>query len=229
MAGGGEKRRSQMLSEVEVHFGHLVGAVHDYAIFLLDSKGYIKSWNAGAARIKGYAAGEIIGQHFSKFYTPDALESRWPDEELRLAARDGHFEDEGWRVRKDGTQFWANVVITALYEPDGQVRGFLKITRDLTERKRSEEALRRSEERFRLLVDGARDYAIFMLDPEGRVASWNSGAQRIKGYAATEIIGQHFSKFYSSEDLRAGKPEREFKLALEKGSVEDEGWRVRKD
>ncbi|HTM53432.1 MAG TPA: PAS domain S-box protein [Pirellulales bacterium] len=229
MADESEAGRSPISVEVEEHFGHLVAAVQDYAIFLLDAKGYIKSWNAGAARIKGYAANEIIGQHFSKFYLPEAIESRWPDEELRLASREGHFEDEGWRVRKDGTQFWANVVITALYEPDGQVRGFLKITRDLTERKQAEEALRRSEERFRLLVDGVNDYAIFMLDPAGRVASWNTGAQRINGYAASEIIGQHFSNFYSSEDLSAGKPERELKQALEKGSVEDEGWRVRKD
>jgi PAS domain S-box-containing protein len=229
MADESEAGRSEESREIDEHFGHLVAAVQDYAIFLLDSKGYIQSWNAGAARIKGYAASEIIGQHFSKFYTPEAIESRWPDEELRLATREGHFEDEGWRVRKDGTHFWANVVITALYEPDGKVRGFLKITRDLTERRRAEEALRRSEERFRLLVDGANDYAIFMLDPEGRVASWNNGAHRIEGYAASEIIGQHFSKFYSSEDLRAGKPERELKLALKNGSVEDEGWRVRKD
>ncbi len=213
----------------EEHFTHLVAGVQDYAIFLLDSKGFIKTWNAGAQRIKGYAAKEIIGKHFSNFYPPEAIATGWPDEELILASRDGRFEDEAWRLRKDGSLFWANVVITALYDPSGKVRGFLKITRDLTDRKQAEEALRQSEARFRLLVESVKDYAIFMLDPDGRVASWNAGAERIKGYKAEEIIGQHFSRFYSSEDLERGKPQRELELAIAEGRVEDEGWRVRKD
>lgn len=229
MSSGNDANRPTDLREVEEHFSQLVAGVQDYAIFMLSREGIVKSWNAGAKRIKGYEADEIIGKHFSTFYTADAVARHWPDEELVLAARHGRFEDEGWRLRKDGTRIWASVVITPLYEPDGGVRGFLKITRDLTERRFAEEALRQSEQRFRLLVEGVKEYAIFLLDVAGRIASWNIGAQRIKGYAAEEILGRHFSVFYTSEDLRSGKPQRELEVALEQGSVEDEGWRVRKD
>jgi PAS domain S-box-containing protein len=203
--------------------------VEDYAIFLLNPQGVIKTWNAGAERIKGYAADEIIGQNFSKFYTEESIASGWPEHELAVAKSEGRFEDEGWRVRKDGSRFWTNVVITALYGSDGALSGFLKITRDLSERRASEETLRQSEERFRLLIGGVKEYAIFMLDPDGNVVSWNEGAARIKGYAAREIIGKHFSTFYTSEDVEAGKPARELEVARQVGSVEDEGWRVKKD
>jgi PAS domain S-box-containing protein len=229
MSSQSNERGPSPLRDVEEHFAELVAGVQDHAIFLLSAEGVVRSWNAGAARIKGYSAAEILGKHFSTFYTPESIATGWPDEELRRASREGRFEDEGWRLRKDGSQFWANVVITPLFAPDGTVRGFLKITRDLTERKQAEETLRQSEERFRLLVDGVKDYAMFMLDPAGRVVSWNSGAERIKGYAADEIIGEHFSRFYTSEDVAAGKPSRELQTALELGNVEDEGWRVRKD
>jgi PAS domain S-box-containing protein len=217
------------LQVVEQHFAQLVAGVQDYAIFLLEPDGRVRTWNAGAQRIKGYAADEIIGQSFTKFYTPEALATRWPQRELELAAEQGRFEDEGWRVRKDGTQFWANVVITALRDNDGQVTGYLKVTRDLTERKHAEEMLRQSEERFRLLVEGVQDYAIFMLDPDGYVTSWNVGAQRIHGYSAQEIIGLHISEFYPSEAAASDKPQQELEAALAHGRVEDEGWRVRKD
>src|SRR4029079_11546070 len=161
----------------------------------------VKSWNAGARRIKGYEANEIIGQPFTRFYTQDAIDSGWPQEDLRRAAATGRIQDEGWRVRKDGTRIWANVVITALRTAEGELRGFLKITRDLTERREAEEKLRRSEDRVRWMIESVQDYAIFMLDPEGRVKSWNLGAERIKGYKAHEIIGQHFSVFHTSEDV----------------------------
>ena len=207
----------------------LVEAVVDYGIFLLDPDGRIMSWNTGAEKLKGYRRDEILGQHFSVFYPREAVASGWPDEELRLAKARGRFEDEGWRLRKDGTRFWANVVITALYGPAGEVTGFAKITRDLTERRQYEEDLRASEERFRLLVDSVRDYAIFMLDPEGIVRSWNAGARAIKGYDAGEIIGRHFSTFYTPEGKAAGLPEKELAAARQHGRIEDEGWRVRKD
>jgi len=207
----------------------MVTGVTDYAIFQLDPTGRVLSWNEGAQRLKQYSANEILGKHFSVFYPQEALDRKFPDMELEVAAQVGRFEDEGWRVRKDGTLFWANVVITALRDESGGLAGYLKITRDLTERRQAEEGLRQSEEKFRLLVEGVMDYAIFMLDPDGRVASWNVGAERIKGYRAAEIMGRHFSTFYQREAIADGKPERELREALEHGRVEDEGWRIRKN
>jgi PAS domain S-box-containing protein len=210
-------------------FALLVDALEDYAIFLMSPAGEIRSWNRGAARIMGYDEAEVIGRKFSIFYTPDDLASGKPRRELEDAIRDSRVEDEGWRVRKDGTRFWANTVITVLRDENGGVRCFAKVTRDLSARREAEEQLRESTENFQLLVSCVRDYAIFMLDPNGNVATWNEGAQRIKGYAPEEIIGRHFSAFYGEEDLRDGKPERELRIARAEGSIEDEGWRVRKD
>lgn len=213
----------------EERFRLLVEGVTDYAIFMLDPKGQVLTWNTGATRIKGYQANEIIGQHFSKFYPPEALHRRLPEHELQVAGAEGRFEDEGWRVRKDGSRFWANVIITAIRDDSGEVRGFAKVTRDLTQRREHEESLRQSEERFRLLVEGVSDYAIFMLDPNGYVVTWNSGAERIKGYKAEEIVGQHFSKFYPPDVVEAGWPEHELQVATETGRFVEDGWRIRKD
>ena len=207
----------------------LVQQTRDYAVFLLDPEGRVMSWNLGARRLKGYAAEEIIGRHFSTFYTREATDSRWPQHELQVATAEGCFEDEGWRVRKDGSRFWANVVITALRDENGKLLGFSKITRDTTERKLAEEALRQSEERFRLLVEGVVDYAIFMLDPEGIVTSWNTGAERINGYKREEILGKHVSRFFVPQDIDAGKPWEELAVARREGRAEAEGWRVRKN
>jgi PAS domain S-box-containing protein len=218
-----------LLSEIGDPFRALVETAADYAIFLLDKTGHVLTWNKGAQRIKGYAAAEILGRHISAFYTEEAKARRWPEYELQMAAANGQFEDEGWRVRKDGTLFWASVVLAALKDAEGTVQGFSKITRDLSERRKHEESLRQSEERFRLMVDSVKDYAIFMLDPDGIVASWNTGAERIKGYKASEIIGQHFSIFYPEEGRKKKWPEQELVTAREKGRFEDEGLRVRKD
>jgi PAS domain S-box-containing protein len=207
----------------------LVDSVQDYAIFALDPQGYILSWNAGAQRFKGYTADEVLGKHFSIFYPRELVAEGFPAFELRTAANTGRFEDEGWRIRKDGSRFWANVVITALRDREGRLTGFAKVTRDLTERREAEEAIRESEERFRLILEGVRDYAIFMLDPRGRVATWNAGAERLNGYRAREINGVHFSKFYPPDDVAAKKPEHELEVAVETGKYEEEGWRVRKD
>ena len=217
------------LRQSEERFRLLVESVRDYAIFMLDPEGIVLTWNAGAERFKGYRADEIIGQHFSRFYPAEALARRLPEHELEVAQATGAFEDEGWRVRKDGSLFWANVVITAMRNAAGELLGFSKVTRDLTQRRGHEEELRQSEERFRLLVEGVADYAIFMLDVNGNVASWNVGAERIKGYAAREIIGQHFSIFYPEDVRDSGWPEHELQLAAETGRFVDEGWRVRKD
>jgi PAS domain S-box-containing protein len=207
----------------------LVESVRDYAIFALDPTGRVLSWNRGAQRIKGYEAHEIIGHHFSVFYPQRERDERKPDRELEVAAEEGRFEDEGWRLRKDGTRFWANVVITALRGSTGELVGFAKVTRDLTERRAVERALRESEERFRLIVTSVTDYGILMLDTSGVVASWNEGAARISGFTAKEIIGKHFSVFYTPEDVAAGRPGWQLEIVEREGRFEDEGWRMRKD
>ena len=207
----------------------LIGSVKDYAIFMLDPQGVVQTWNPGAERLKQYTAGEIIGRSFSTFYPPEDVTAGKPWRLLDIARRDGRVEDEGWRVRKDGTRFWADVIISAIRDAQGELIGFSKITRDLSGRRAAEEELRRSEERFRLLIESVKDYAIFLLDDRGIVQTWNEGAQRIKGYEAREIIGRHISAFYPAEDVAAGKPQRLLGRALREGRVEDEGWRVRKD
>jgi PAS domain S-box-containing protein len=222
---------SQSGAEPRQHdpFRLLVESVEDYAIFMLDAQGRVATWNAGAEHIKGYSAQEIIGKHFSIFYPPAAAERGHPDHELRVATAEGRFEEEGWRIRKDGSRFWANVVITALRDEQGTLLGFGKVTRDLTQRREYEESLRQSEERFRLLVEGVRDYAIFMLDANGFVVTWNAGAEHIKGYKAAEIIGRHFSQFYPQDVIDSGWPEHELQVATAEGRFVDEGWRLRKD
>ncbi len=187
------------------------------------------TWNAGAERIKGYRAEEVIGKHFSIFYPQEAIAKSWPAFELSVAASEGRFEDEGWRLRKGGSHFWANVVITAWKDDAGQLLGYLKITRDLTERRENELVLRDSEERFRHLAMSAKDYAFILLDPQGYVTSWNPGAENIKGYQYDEIIGKHFSVFYPKEAIDKGWPDHELMVARTEGRFEDEGWRVRKD
>jgi PAS domain S-box-containing protein len=222
-----EPGTGESFDHLEDRYRLLVEQVTEYAIFRLDPSGRVATWNQGAERIKGYRADEIVGQHFSRFYRPEDV---WKCEvELDVATREGKVNDEGWRVRKDGSLFWANVLITALRDPTGRLVGFAKVTRDMTDRRRAEEALRASEERFRLLIEGVKDYAIFMLDPRGIISSWNVGAERIKGYRASEIVGQHFSRFYPEEDVRAGKCELELERATLDGRFEDEGWRLRKD
>ena len=219
MPDGGE------VSIVEV----LVDRVVDYAIFALDVDGNVASWNAGAEALTGYTAEEIVGRPCSAFYRQSDLDDGLLEREYSVAAATGRFEQEGWRVRKDGTLFWASVVLVALRGDDGRLLGFGTIARDLSERKRGEDAIRESEERFRLLVSSVSDYAIFLLDPEGKISSWNIGAERLKGYRPDEVIGEHFSCFYTTEDQRAGLPATALRTALEEGRWESEGWRVRKD
>jgi PAS domain S-box-containing protein len=210
-------------------FELLIDAVTDYAIYMLDPEGRVRSWNRGAERFKGYTANEIIGQHFSLFYTPEDRAIDLPATALRTAAEEGKFEQEGWRVRKDGSRFWTSVVIDPIRDADGTLLGYAKITRDITDKREAARTLRESEQRFRLLVQGVRDYAIYMLDPEGRVTNWNAGASLIKGYTADEVVGTHFSRFYTDDDRANGEPQRALATALAEGKYETEAWRLRKD
>jgi PAS domain S-box-containing protein len=225
-----ERRAAQeALQRSEHRFRMLVDGVLDYAIYMLDPSGVVSNWNVGAERLKGYTAEEIVGHHFSRFYTAEDRASGWPARVLDIAAREGRYEADVWRVRKDGSRFWANVVVDAIRNEDGKLEGFAKITRDITERRAAQDALRHSERQFRLLVENLTDYALYMLDPNGIVTSWNTGAQRIKGFAAHEIIGRHFSQFYTDRDRAAGLPARALHTAMEERRYEAEGWRVRKD
>ena len=207
----------------------LVNAISDYAIYMLDVTGSIASWNPGAERFKGYSAGEVLGRHFQMFFTDEDRAADAPGRALRIAARDGRYETEGWRVRKDGSRFWAHVVVDAIRSPQGDLLGYAKVVRDITDKKAAEKDLRASEERFRILVQGVKDCAIYMLDKEGVVTNWNSGAENIKGYSSSEITGEHFSRFYTEPDRAAGEPARALNTALTEGKYEREAWRVRKD
>ena len=225
-----ERHASQMaLEESERRFRLLVQGVVDYSMFMLDPSGLVVNWNAGAERIKGYHTEEILGHHFSEFYTPEDRAAGLPFRAIETATQEGRFEGEGWRVRKDGSRFWASVVMDAIRDETGKLLGFAKITRDITERLAAQQALEDSERQFRLLVASVTDYALFMLDPNGVVVSWNLGAEKIKGYRPSEIIGQHFSRFYTEQDRAAGMPARSLFTATREGRFEAEGWRMRKD
>ncbi|MGE4047297.1 MAG: PAS domain S-box protein, partial [Acetobacteraceae bacterium] len=216
-----------MISAAEVHH-LLVQSVVDYAIFMLDPEGRVTSWNPGAERIKGYTREEILGSHFSRFYPPEELAAGVPARALRIAAETGRFHTEGWRIRKDGSRFWAMIVIDRI-DQGGKLLGFAKITRDMTEERAAQLEALEKERQFRLLVRGVTDYAIFMLTPDGCVSNWNTGAERIKGYTEPEILGEHFSRFYTEEDRAAGLPRKALETARREGRYESEGWRVRKD
>src|SRR5262249_6380119 len=216
------------LSEAQRH-QLLIDAVTDYAIYMLDGDGFVTSWNTGAERLIGYRPIEILGQHYSRVFTAEDQALGLPGRMLAEARSKGRGETEGWRVRKDGTRFWALAVIHPVRDATGQLIGFAKVTRDITERRAAQEALLESEHRFRLLVEGALDYAIYMLDPSGVVTNWNAGGQRVTGYAADEVVGQHVSRFYTREDRAAGLPARFLDMAAREGRSETEGWRIRKD
>jgi PAS domain S-box-containing protein len=207
----------------------LVDAVTDYAIYMLDPLGFVTSWNSGARRLVGYQASEVIGEHFSIFYTANDRQDGLPALALNISAHEGMFEGDGWRLRKDGSRFWAHVVIDPVRDGAGELVGSAKVIRDRSEQHLFEGDLRRSEDQFRLLVQSVTDYAIFLLDRDGRVTTWNLGAQRIKGYPPCDIIGRHFSIFYIEEDIANGEPERALATAVEVGRFEKEGWRVRQD
>jgi PAS domain S-box-containing protein len=201
-----ERRQAeQALRESEERFRLLVEGAQDYAIFMLDPKGNIVSWNAGAERIKGYRAAEIIGKHFSIFYPADAIEAVWPQQELEIAAAAGRFEDEGWRLRKDGSSFWANVVITAVRDENGDLKGFSKITRDLTERMQKEAQLRESENRFRRLFETAKDGILILDFSTGKITDANPFITERLGYSSGELLGKELWQIGLFKDTEASQ------------------------
>jgi PAS domain S-box-containing protein len=227
----------------EDQYHRMVSEIQDYAIILLSKDGIILNWNKGAEKIKGYRPDEIIGKSFRMLYPPEDQRRGLPEKLLNEAAQAGKANHEGWRVRKDGSRFWGNISITALHDSEGYLSGFSKVTRDLTDRRQNElrilkynedlrmtnELLRQSEDRYHRMVSEVEDYAIILLSVDGHVLNWNKGAQKIKGYEADEIIGKHFSVFYSPEDRRKGLPDNIINRAITTGKALYEGWRLRKD
>lgn len=224
-----QKKKQFDLLESEERYRLMVEAIRDYSIFMLDPEGNVVTWNDGGASIHGYVESEILGKHFSVFYPSADLADEKPKKKLLVARDAGSYREEGWRVKKDGSLFWASVVLTALFNDRNMLIGYSKVTRDLTGRLKDEEILRQSEARYRSLVEQVGDYGIFMLDTKGRIVSWNEGARRIKGYSAEDVIGKYFSIFYPEEDILNGKPAWELKVARSIGKYEEEGWRLRKD
>ncbi len=193
-------RTQEALHDSDERFRALVGAVSDHAIFMLAPDGTVASWNQGAERIKGYRAGEIIGQHFSVFYPPEARARGHPEYELGVALADGRYEEVGERVRKDGTRFWAEVTITPVFDGSGELRGFAKVTQDITERRRAEEALRESEARFRLLAENSSD-VIVRVDLAERIRYVSPASEWLLGYAPDELAGTDVLELIHPDDL----------------------------
>jgi PAS domain S-box-containing protein len=198
------------------------------AIFTLDLAGNVASWNTGAERIFGFAGDEILGLHVSRLH-PRGDGTGGAGRVLDEAAAIGSVEESGWWVRRDGSTFWAEGVVSAIREAGGLLVGFGELLRDATERRRADEETRDGEQRFRRAVESVKDYAIFMVDREGQVQTWNHGAELIKGYRSDEIIGRNMEVFYPPEDRAAGRPATLLATAELRGRVEDEGWRLRKD
>jgi PAS domain S-box-containing protein len=210
-------------------YKRMIEEIQDYAIILMDERGIIVNWNKGAEKIKLYSEKEILGKHFSIFYLKEDLDNNLPQKLMEEAKTNGRAAQEGWRKRKDGTRFWGSITITAVHNDDNAVIGFCKVTRDLTDKKITEDHLRLSEERYHQMIAEVQDYAIILLDPEGIIKNWNVGAQRIKGYLADEVIGKKIDLFYTEEDRKNFLPDTLLKQARDTGKAVQEGWRVRKD
>ncbi|WP_331963191.1 PAS domain S-box protein [Ohtaekwangia sp.] len=221
----------------------MIAEVEDYAIIVLDKAGIISSWNRGAENIKGYRAEEIIGKSFRIFYPVEDQETKLPDILLEQARTVGKATHEGWRVKKNGARFWGNITITAIHADNGEVEGFVKVTRDLTERKMLDDKLsnyveqlhvkndelQRSEEKYHKMVSELQGYAIILLDKDGNIQDWNKGAEKVKGYSPEEILGKNFRVFYTIEDKESDLPGRLLQQAIAWGTITHEGWRIRKD
>ncbi len=225
----GEQRMSLSGFEEGALYRKMIEEIQDYAIILLDREGYIRNWNKGAQKIKLYKEAEILGKHFSIFYLQSDLDNNVPLKMITEATESGRAAQEGWRQRKDGTKFWGSITITALHGDNGDVIGFCKVTRDLTDKKIVEDSLRMSEERYHKMVAEVQDYAIILLSADGIIENWNAGAEKIKGYSANEVLGRKFELFYTPEDRAGGLPAKLLRQAKEAGKANHEGWRVRKD
>lgn len=222
-----EQRR--MLLEHEAQLRSTVESAKQFAIFTTDLQGRITTWNAGAEHLFEYTAKEILGQDGKIIFTPEDLMQGQAEKEMQGALTEGHAEDERWHVRKSGERFWGSGQTMPFVNTKGEKSGFLKIMQDQTERRQMAESLLKSEELYRSMVDTVQDYAIYLLDAQGRVATWNKGAERIEGYHADEIIGRHFSIFFTAEDNAKGLPAQELLRARTNGKSRTEGWAVRKD
>jgi PAS domain S-box-containing protein len=222
----------QALLNLEVRYQLLVDSVTDYAIYMLDPEGRVVTWNVGAERSKGYKAEEVLGKNFSIFFLPEDVAAGLPADELETAESQGRYETEAWRVRKDGTQFWAMVTLTAIRDPNGELHGFAKVTRDMSAHKAAEESTRAVNaqlERYRFIVGSVADHMIFTLDTDGKIDSWSTGAQNVLGYTASEALGREYSLLFTKEEREAGRPQREMEEAARTGHCMTDDWRVRKD
>lgn len=237
------EEKNAELKESEEKYHKMISEIADYSIILLGTDGKILDWNKGAEKLNGYTSEEIIGRNFRRFYPKEEKDAKVPEKMLEEATQNGHISHESWRVKKDGSRFWASITITCLKGHDGSLMGFTKVTRDLTERKRHEdrlnnileelrqknEALKLSEQRYHKMIEEVEDYAIIVIDNDGKIQNWNAGAQHIKGYTGAEIIGKSFKIFYPREDVENNLPERLLDHARKYGKTNHEGWRVRKD
>jgi diguanylate cyclase (GGDEF)-like protein/PAS domain S-box-containing protein len=207
----------------------LVDSLTDYAIFSLSADGVITSWNSGALLTFGYEAEDVIGRHYSLIFTEDDVAKRLPEKELLVAVESGKATCDGWHVRKDRSRLWCTDTVQPVRDATGVVVGFTKIVHDTTETHLAEELLRESEERLRLLIEGVTNYAIFSIDVVGNILLWNSGAEKLYGHTAAEIIGKNFSIVYTDHAVARNIPGMELSIAARDGQAPDDGWHVRRN
>jgi two-component system sensor histidine kinase/response regulator len=243
----GQMRRSQTTEawarESEARSRLLLQSNVTEALCLLDPDGHVESWNTSAERIAGYTAAEVVGRDYALFFTPEDIAAGEPGRVLATARDSGRYTAEAWLIRKDGTPFLARVAIDAIRRDDGGLRGFVTITLDITKQRSEEQQRERlsqelaeardqaraNEERALILLHSNVTEAMYFLDPDGNIETWNASAERIKGYTADEIIGRNFAIFFPPEDVASGEPARVLATAREHGHFTDEAWRVRKD
>src|SRR5688500_18280694 len=217
------------LADLVEPFELLTREIREFCINLLDEQGRILTWNRGGELITGYTLDEVRGKTLHFLYPPELVEVGFADREMETTRRTGHFQGEQWRLRKNGSRYWAQEVLTAIHDPEGKLLGFVKIVRDLSERREIEERLRQSEQRYREVIDGVVDYGIFLTSVDRMIISWNRGAELITGFSEREVVGQCADILFTPEDRARGGPEEEARTAAATGRAEDERWHLRKD